>query len=102
MPILKEEEERVLVTCAFCSGKGVDPFGIMSRLSTCYVCKGKKELWVEKPFKECIFCGGNGIAPRGGRNHCAVCGGAGIVNVKEPSVVCPDCAGTGHQRTIAG
>jgi hypothetical protein len=28
------------VTCSFCGGKGKDPFGFMSWLSTCTVCPG--------------------------------------------------------------
>jgi len=101
MPVLKEEENRVFVTCAFCRGKGVDPFGIMSRLSTCAVCKGEKAVWVEKPVKDCIFCEGTGVSPTGARNHCPVCGGAGIVHVEEPSMVCPDCSGTGWDRGMS-
>lgn len=52
---LREEQTRIVVPCAFCEGQGRDPFGIMSRLSTCYVCGGKTVLWVKKPVKECLL-----------------------------------------------
>ena len=29
------------VTCSFCGGKGTDPFGILSWVSTCVVCGGR-------------------------------------------------------------
>jgi len=27
-----------LITCAFCKGKGKDPFGLLSKLADCQVC----------------------------------------------------------------
>ena len=101
MPVLKKEKTRVLVTCAFCRGKGVDPFGIISRLSTCSVCNGEKAVWFERPVKDCVFCNGTGVSPTGGRNYCPVCGGAGTVHVEEPSLVCPECGGTGWNRSMS-
>ena len=105
MSIIKEEPTRFLVMCAFCGGKGKDPFGIMSFLSACYVCGGEKAVWMEKIgtgiAKECLFCNGSGVSPTGARNHCAVCGGAGVVWVEEPSQVCPDCNGTGWQPDMS-
>lgn len=95
MTVLREERTRLLVRCAFCGGRGEDPFGVMSRLSTCYVCGGKRELWISKPVRECPVCGGTGVSPVGARNHCAACGGTGVVHVEEPSQICPKCGGTG-------
>jgi len=99
MTIIKEEPTRLLVMCAFCGGGGKDPFGVMSRLSTCYVCGGEKAAWVERTgtIKECPVCIGSGVSPTGGRNHCAVCGGTGVVCIEEPSQICPNCDGTGWQ-----
>ena len=45
-----------LIPCAYCKGKGVDPYRIMSELSTCCACLGKKTIEVITPFKECLFC----------------------------------------------
>ena len=96
----KEEQTRIGVRCAFCGGQGKDPFGIMSRLSTCYVCGGKKELWVHKPLKACPVCRGTGVVPTGARNACAACHGAGVVHLREPSQTCPKCGGTGWHQPV--
>jgi DnaJ-class molecular chaperone len=95
------EQTRILVRCAFCRGQGRDPFGVMSRLSTCYVCGGETELWVTKPIKECSVCKGTGVSPTGARNSCAACRGVGVVHLEEPSQLCPKCGGTGWYQPIA-
>lgn len=82
-------------------GGAKDPFGVMSCLSTCYVCGGEKELWVKKPVKECPICRGTGVSPTGGRNSCAACCGAGVVHIEEFSQICPKCGGTGWYQPIA-
>jgi len=94
---LEETENGVVVRCAFCKGKGKDPFGIMSHLSTCYVCKGKKSLWVTKPVKTCPYCQGTGVSPIGARNYCLVCYGRGVVTIPEPFQICPRCKGSGKE-----
>jgi len=38
---LEKKRKRTSATCAFCRGRGNDPFGIMSHLSTCCVCGGR-------------------------------------------------------------
>jgi len=96
---LKETETEVLTSCAFCRGTGKDPFGIMSRLSICYACKGKKNLTVAKPVGICPYCQGTGTSPIGARNYCLACRGRGMVTVPEPARVCPYCAGTGRERS---
>jgi len=83
-----------LIPCAYCKGKGVDPYRIMSELSTCCACLGKKTIEVITPFKECLFCRGSG-EDLGGRYSCGVCGGAGVVHVPRPSQPCPECEGVG-------
>lgn len=61
-PIDVQSEE---VTCSFCSGKGTDPFGIMSRLSTCCVCKGTPQI-ARPQAPECFFSlhTSAGVAPK--------------------------------------
>lgn len=92
--LMRKEKERVEVTCAFCGGRGTDPFGVMSWLSTCYVCGGRKKVWVYKPFKKCRFCKGSGIQPNNSRVNCIVCRGAGVVTIEGPTKECPDCQGS--------
>lgn len=99
MPPLEETETQILINCAFCRGKGRDPFGIMSHLSRCYACQGKKTLGVAKPVKSCPYCQGTGVSPIGARNYCLVCRGRGIVTVPEPGEVCPRCGGSGGERS---
>ena len=103
MFVIEEEPTRLLVMCAFCGGEGKDPFGVMSRLSTCYVCGGEKAVWVEKigHAKDCPVCKGSVISPTGARNHCAVCSGTGVVCVEEPSQICPNCNGTGWEPLMS-
>jgi RecJ-like exonuclease len=96
----KEEQTRIFVRCAFCGGGGKDPFGIMSRLSTCYVCGGEQGLWVNKPIKACPVCRGTGVSPTGARNACAACRGVGAVHRREPSQTCPQCGGTGWCQPV--
>ena len=95
-----EEQTRIFVRCAFCEGGGKDPFGIMSRLSTCYVCGGEQGLWVNKPIKACPVCRGTGVSPTGARNACAACRGVGAVHLREPSQTCPKCGGTGWYQPV--
>jgi len=84
---------KATVEYAFCQGKGVDPFEIMSQLSTCYVCGGKTEVTVEEPYVTCAYCKGTGVHP-GTRMDCLVCRGRGVVHIEEPVEKCPDCGGT--------
>ena len=88
-----KELQTVEVPCAFCGGKGRDAFGVMSWLSTCYVCFGRKDVSVVEPFKECRYCKGTGIEPKNGRVSCIVCKGYGVVHIEESSMECPACKG---------
>jgi hypothetical protein len=67
------------VCCAFCQGKGKDPFGLLSELSVCQVCLGKGCIPVATPCVSCPACGGCGVA-HGTRLVCAVCGGKGVIS----------------------
>jgi DnaJ-class molecular chaperone len=83
--------------CAFCHGTGKDPFGIMSRLSTCCVCLGKGAVMVEAPHERCAHCSGTGAVSR---LTCTVCGGKGVLAaLKGPTQVCPECGGTGDDHS---
>ena len=88
--------DMVSIKCAFCNGTGRDPFGVLSHLSACQVCKGKGEVRIRGPVVKCAFCGGSGVQPHTtDRLHCTACKGKGWVTAIEPSVECPDCNGTG-------
>jgi len=65
--------------CAFCSGKGKDPFGIMSRLSDCPVCLGKGEVQMPVPHVACAHCQGSGDDNAAPAMDCLPCRGRGRV-----------------------
>lgn len=91
-----EEANLVKVTCGFCKGRGVDPFGLMSHLSSCQVCGGRGSVWVREPHKECNFCKGSGRQPHSPNQvTCGACGGKGVVAAIQPSEACPTCGGSG-------
>jgi DnaJ-class molecular chaperone len=84
------------ITCAFCKGKGVDPFNLLSKLATCQVCGGTGKVKIEKPMIKCAYCKGTGIYPHNGRVTCTVCNGKGMVTVKGDINPCSECEGTGQ------
>ncbi len=92
--VLKGKQGKITDNCAFCRGKGTDPFEILSKLSTCQVCGGRGEVTIPAPAIKCTFCGGTGIH-RDQRLTCLVCNGKGMVNINEPIETCPDCKGKG-------
>jgi DnaJ-class molecular chaperone len=83
-----------IITCAYCSGKGLDPFNLLSPLATCLVCNQTGLVEVEEPFIKCVFCDGSGKNPLGARIPCIVCGGKGEVHCNS-TVICPQCKGVG-------
>ena len=85
------------VTCAFCKGTGIDQFNIMSPLSTCVVCHGRRARQLREPVVKCVFCGGTGVYPHT-RLTCTACGGVGVRSVPEKTVACPQCGGSGRSR----
>jgi len=85
-----------MVTCAFCQGKGVDPFDFLPPLSKCQVCLGRGKIEIEEPSKQCAYCEGTGVQPYGARPTCIVCEGKGVVNIKDPNEICPECRGSGR------
>src|SRR3990170_4481715 len=71
----------VVVKCAYCRGRGKDPFGVPSRLSSCGVCGGSGVVEVHAPYHA---CGGEGRDRRGDLQlYCTTCGGAGVVTKAE-------------------
>ena len=85
----------VEVKCAFCGGKGLDPFGIMSPLAECQVCEGEGTVKLAEPVVKCAFCHGTGVHPNS-RMTCTVCDGVGTVEVQKNASTCPHCHGTGR------
>jgi DnaJ-class molecular chaperone len=54
---------------------------------------------VEEPAVTCVFCEGTGVQPNAypyALLTCSVCSGKGVVTLKEPSILCPDCSGRGR------
>ena len=98
--IIETTGNQATIKCAFCDGTGKDPFGLLSILSTCQVCKGSGEVTVSEPFIKCAFCNGSGVQPSR-RLTCIVCNGKGVVPApaegKRES--CPECGGSGKSRS---
>ena len=77
--------------CAFCHGKGVDPYNALSARSTCGSCSGKGTVQVPTPHVRCAYCSGTGSHKT---YRCLVCGGSGVIAAPlGPTRVCPDCDG---------
>ncbi len=83
-----------IITCAFCSGTGKDPFELLSPLSHCLVCNSTGMVQIDFPVKKCLFCSGTGKNPMGARVACIVCGGKGV-NYIGGIIQCTQCKGTG-------
>jgi len=96
-PLFTQREAGVKrIKCAFCKGAGKDPFQLLSKLSTCQVCRGKGEVELKAPITKCPFCKGTGAQPyTTSRLHCSCCRGKGFVTKIEPSQTCPVCKGDG-------
>ena len=90
-----DDRSIVEVICAFCAGKGRDPFEIMSPLSTCQVCGGTGRRMLRQPISHCAFCRGTGVHP-GSRLNCTTCGGVGMIEIPVDAVACPRCGGSGR------
>lgn len=83
-----------LIPCAFCKGKGRDPFNLLSELATCQVCGGTGKVKITEPAINCAYCKGTGIYPHSVRITCTVCSGKGSVTVAGVTEECPKCKGT--------
>jgi len=97
--VISKEKGVATLKCAFCRAEGVDPFGVLSELSLCPVCGGRKVVKMREPLRECAFCGGTGVHLET-RLTCTACMGKGAASVKEPVVECPECrsSGVAHYR----
>lgn len=81
---------RDVITCAFCQGRGVDPFNVMSSRSTCSSCHGRGVVSVADPHVECAYCSGSGSHKT---FRCPVCEGAGAIHALEPPTrICLECS----------
>jgi DnaJ-class molecular chaperone len=87
-----------VITCAFCKGRGMDPFNLLSELATCLVCGSKGKVEIAEPAIPCVYCKGSGISPLGARITCIVCRGKGRVTVPGDTVKCSKCKGTGRVK----
>jgi len=76
--IKKSTEDYATVKCAFCKGRGVDPFPVLSPISTCPVCNGKGAVQIRKPYNNCPACEGTGVYIRS-HLYCWTCKGKGVV-----------------------
>lgn len=91
---MKQVSNLERIRCAFCHGRGVDPFGIMSPEATCQVCNGLSFHLIVKPHEPCAYCHATGVEV-GTRNTCLSCGGRGRVSVSKSHVLCGVCHGRG-------
>ena len=83
--------QEMIIACAFCKGKGVDPFDLLSSLSRCEACGGTGHVRAPDPCVVCRFCNGTGSYKT---YRCPVCQGAGVVApLAEPTKTCPECNG---------
>ncbi len=71
------------VKCAYCGGRGKDPFGCPGPESNCSTCGGKGYNRVVTPYEPCPACGGTGRL-LGRRLNCTTCKGKGVVTVRRP------------------
>src|SRR3989338_1686154 len=85
------------IKCAFCQGKGKDPFQLLSVLATCQVCNGEGKVNAISPYDSCSFCGVSGIKPHT-RLVCTVCAGRGVISHQKGGEDCPACQGSGKNR----
>lgn len=90
----RPSEDVLIVECAFCKGKGKDPFNLLSSLAECQVCGGRCVVTIQEAAIECAFCKGTGVYP-GKRLTCITCGGKGRAVVPEPFEICRKCNGLG-------
>ena len=88
---------REIIPCAFCHGRGVNPYAIMSDRSACGSCGGRGTVKVVTPHVPCAFCRGTGSHKT---YRCPVCGGAGAVAaIDGPTRTCPDCEGRAFEAS---
>jgi len=83
------------ISCAFCGGKGRDPYDVLSPLSRCEACKGEGKVTVFVPHVRCSYCRGTGSHKT---FRCLVCSGTGVVPAPTGATrTCPSCRGYGAE-----
>ncbi len=90
----KVQEGTLVIDCAFCRGRGTDPFALLSPKALCQVCGGSGKTEVQEPHAACAFCQGTGVHPRN-RLSCPACQGKGNIHYHATNKRCPGCMGTG-------
>lgn len=93
---MAKKENLVKIECAFCKGRGLDPFELLSKMAKCQVCGGRGKVWVARPYRKCSYCNGTGVHSPDIRVPCQVCGGRGVVAEKKGKT-CPECKGTSRE-----
>lgn len=68
------------IRCAFCGGKGSDPFNLLSPLARCQACAGKGAVTFEGTGDPCPNCHGSGRAALSNL-PCTHCRGRGAVTL---------------------
>ena len=91
-PVAETELNLVEITCAFCKGTGRDPFHVMSSLSNCPVCNGRKTVRVREPYETCGACEGTGRYFNS-KMYCWTCKGKGVIPIKQEAQVASAPAG---------
>lgn len=76
------EVKLATVKCAFCKGTGRDPFPILSALSNCPACGGRKTVTVREPYETCKACDGTGLYSNS-KMYCWSCRGKGVIPIKQ-------------------
>ena len=87
-------------SCAYCEGKGKDPFGVPSSEWTWEGWKGKGSnalIGKESGVKECRYCDGSGKHPIE-RLTCPVCKGYGVFQLNGQGSPCSECHGNGKRE----
>ena len=94
----KENITKKEIRCAFCEGKGIDPFELLHPGAKCQVCLGAGRVSIalfEDKLVKCRYCRGTGKHPFT-RMTCSSCRGRGVLLVnKRAEEVCPECQGRG-------
>lgn len=93
------ETGNIRVPCAYCRQTGRDRYGVMSPLSACAACRGKRFHLIATPVVKWAYYHGSGASPTGTRSYCLACGGQGIQSRAERTQPCPDCHTLGAQRS---
>lgn len=102
---MKKHTKEKEIKCAFCGGKGVDPFELLHPGAKCQVCGGRGRVSIaifEDKLIKCHYCHGTGRHPLT-RMTCSSCSGKGVILIDMKSgKTCPECHGSGatYQKNL--